>query len=326
MTSLLLWRLLDAAGLCADFTGVRTGVDGSAPKYEAFDQDHDGFSGAMATEVALGMQFLPGVVPTADIVLLHLGTNDILRPVLFGAPVDLQAAEDALVVAIGLVRASNPDVKVALAQIMPMNVPGTATHVADWNNVRLPSVVQRTQQPNSPVVLVDQNSGFVFGQHYRDIVHPNEAGEQRLAANWFAALTAHGWLSPFVSCASALAPGCAGSSTTGPPRLVSTLPQQGSVLALTVDNVPPGTLAVIGVIGLSLLSQPTLVPRCRVHPALDLVTVWPLDYFSGTATFTMPLSAATVALGTQLYAQAVTIGPDPNSMPTTNGLQLIVGF
>lgn len=321
-----LWKLLEANQLCADFVGVRGGVASGLPKQADFDQDHDGFSGAMAVEVDLGMQLLPELVPTADIALVHLGANDILRPPTLGGTVDLVAAEDALVSIVGQLRTRNAAVKVAIAQLMPINDVAANAHVAQWNSVHLPNVLQRTQQAGSPVVLVDQNTAFQFATDYRDRVHPSDAGERRLAANWFAALVANGWLPTQVACAATLAPGCAAGTPTGPPRLESTLPRPNGAVVFTVSNLPAGTLAVAGVLGLAIAPAPLQLLACNLYPTPDVVVPWPIDVAVGTASFAVPLPASLVVPGQQFYVQAVTMGQDPSATPTSNGLQLLVGW
>ena len=41
---------------------------------------------------------------------------------------------------------------------------------------------------NSPVIFVDQNSGFNANTDTYDGVHPNDAGEAKMAQKWFDAL------------------------------------------------------------------------------------------------------------------------------------------
>jgi lysophospholipase L1-like esterase len=42
--------------------------------------------------------------------------------------------------------------------------------------------------PASPIIVVDQYTGFNADTHTRDGVHPNDAGSQNMANQWAAAL------------------------------------------------------------------------------------------------------------------------------------------
>ncbi|MBC7795130.1 MAG: hypothetical protein H7Z43_15605, partial [Clostridia bacterium] len=59
----------------------------------------------------------------------------------------------------------------------------------DAINIALPSLVNNIHTDASPVVLVDQASGFDPAELTFDGVHPNTAGEDRMAAVWFDAIT-----------------------------------------------------------------------------------------------------------------------------------------
>ena len=90
-----MWKELADSGFCFNLVGSRTGVWLSPPRgqtqsacpYEAFDENHEGHYGWCADELLYGAtrplfaypgtlsEWLP--VNTPDIVLLHIGTNDI---------------------------------------------------------------------------------------------------------------------------------------------------------------------------------------------------------------------------------------------------------
>src|SRR5205823_4571176 len=61
-----------------------------------------------------------------DVVLMHLGTND-----MWGGSIPVDTVLAAYTKLIGQMRAENPDMKIVVAQIIPMNPPGCATCAAE---------------------------------------------------------------------------------------------------------------------------------------------------------------------------------------------------
>src|SRR3712207_5472734 len=80
-----LWKRLDLAGYDVDFVGSRTGVltpgapgEQGPPPYTDFDQHHEGHSGWRTDQILDRIdEWAPQYAP--DVVLLHLGTNDMLQ-------------------------------------------------------------------------------------------------------------------------------------------------------------------------------------------------------------------------------------------------------
>ncbi|WP_329430089.1 cellulose binding domain-containing protein [Streptosporangium sp. NBC_01495] len=180
----LLWNRLVNAG--------HTGIDfvGTLPPQGcgvAHDGDNEGHGGALVTSVADQNQ-LPGWLSAArpDIVMMHFGTNDAWsnRPT-----ATILSAYGKLV---DQMRASNPDTKVIVAQIIPMN-PSTcgecAQRVSALNSA-IPGWAAGKTTARSPVVVVDQWTGFSTASDTYDGVHPNASGDQKIANRWFPALVA----------------------------------------------------------------------------------------------------------------------------------------
>ncbi len=118
---------------------------------------------------------------TPDVVLLHLGTNDIFQ----GQSNSSTVAEIGEV--IDELRVANPDVTVLLAQIIPVSWVGGDRMVAGLNR-RLELFAAGASTASSPVVLVDQYTGFNAWWMTIDGVHPNEIGEQLMADRWYDAM------------------------------------------------------------------------------------------------------------------------------------------
>ena len=81
----------------------------------------------------------------------------------------------------------------ALAQIMPLSpteydcseCPARVTAL----NEMIPGWASSTTSAASPVLVVDQWSGFDVAADTVDGVHPNRAGAQKMADRWYPALT-----------------------------------------------------------------------------------------------------------------------------------------
>lgn len=172
-----LWQQLEQAGHAVDFVGSSSRNYLGGPPHDDFDRDHEGHWGWRASRV---LGYLPAWAADArpDVVLVHLGSNDIFRG---ATPDDVVADLRAI---IGLLREANPRVAVLVARIIP--AAGRARPIAAFNE-RMQELA-REDRPDARVIVVDQFAGFDPDTHTYDGVHPNALGEQQMAARWFAAL------------------------------------------------------------------------------------------------------------------------------------------
>ena len=173
-----LWHLLIDAGYRPDFVGSLHGVGGGPPANADFDMDHEGHAGWRADEILAQAQTW-ATKASPDFVLLHIGTNDLSQGQSVDSTVkDIGGIIDAL-------RAVNPRIRILLAQIIPKGgVPSVA--VLDG---KLPALVADKQEADSPIVLVDQYTGFDTSSMTYDGTHPNAVGDSRMADRWFEQLT-----------------------------------------------------------------------------------------------------------------------------------------
>ena len=172
-----LWQSLQQDNYDVDFVGSQHGVKTGRPGDGNFDQDHEGHWGWRADEI---LSRAEGWARDAqpDVVLLHVGSNDILQ----------SQANESTVNEVGQIidalRAVNSNVAVLLAQIIPLSGRGGAT--ADYN-ARLAQLAQSKHRSDSPVIIVDQNSAIATSDLY-DGIHPTDAGEHKMALRWYEVL------------------------------------------------------------------------------------------------------------------------------------------
>jgi lysophospholipase L1-like esterase len=180
----LLWKDLRAAGH-GNIRAVGTlGPTGCA---EGADGDNEGHGGYLVTNVAQQNQ-LPAwlSVTRPDVVLMHFGTNDVMSDVSPGAVI---AAYSELV---DQMRASNSHMKIVVSQIIPMSIPacqecGQRVRELNW---AIPAWVAAKTTRLSPIVLVDQWTGFSPATDTYDGIHPNARGNRKIATNLSPAVVA----------------------------------------------------------------------------------------------------------------------------------------
>ena len=180
----LLWQHLRSSGYAdVDFVGTlrNTYCSGS------FDADNEGHGGFTATGIADNNQ-LPGWLSAGrpDVVVMMLGTNDVWGN--RGTPAILTAYTKLL----GQMRATNPNVKVLVAQILPMAPAGCGNCRSGVLslNAAVPGWAAANSTNRSPVRVVDQYTGFNPAQDTTDGVHPNDnTGIRKIESRFYPALT-----------------------------------------------------------------------------------------------------------------------------------------
>lgn len=179
-----LWALLDEAGHDLDFVGSQS--QQCAPT--GSDPDHEGHGGYLVTQsVENGDTRMWLEANTPDVLLMHFGTNDVWSAI---PPARILDAYTAIVEDL---RELNPDAIIMVAQIIPLHpdesfgceeCPQRAIDL----NAEIPGWAAELTTERSPIVVVDQHTGFDPETDTTDGVHPDEDGYVKIAANWFAAL------------------------------------------------------------------------------------------------------------------------------------------
>lgn len=171
-----LWETMVASGCDVDFVGSQRGWTGK----NKFDADHEGYSGWRADQILSGSDGWNVYVP--DVVLLHVGTNDMLQSQ------DIPSTINEIAQIVGNIQAANPDATVLLAQII--GVDSTVNPAASIRVQELSSAIGdlSLSTPTSSVVIVDQRTGFSPATQTSDGIHPNSQGEQQMATVWWTTL------------------------------------------------------------------------------------------------------------------------------------------
>lgn len=196
-----LWKKLIDTGIEFDFVGtmdtqLSNYSKGTPPqpayKAQTFDPDHEGHFAWQISDIVNGRnpdngtgsgklaQWLTNY--DFDIALVHLGSNDAF----YRKP--NQRVADELTALIEILREDNPNAIILLAQVIPTSRrEADALAIENMNKV-VPAVVKAMNSKKSPVILVDQFTGFDASTETYDGVHPNAEGEIKIAARWFDAI------------------------------------------------------------------------------------------------------------------------------------------
>lgn len=179
----LLWDRLQRTGYSnIDFVGTLAGGGCSV----AHDGDNEGHGGFLATGIA-DQNLLPTwlAATSPDIVLMHLGTNDVWSNI---PAATILTAYSKLV---DQMRAKNPNMRIVVAQIIPMTPSGCTwcpPGVLALDNA-IPGWAASRSTAQSPITVVDQYTGFdTVADTNGDGVHPDDSGFQKMSDRWYPAL------------------------------------------------------------------------------------------------------------------------------------------
>ncbi len=180
----LLWNSLQNSGYTnIDFVGTLP-PQGCSVEH---DGDNEGHGGYLATNVARQNQLVNWLsASNPDIVMMHFGTNDVWNAIATNPILD------AYSILVQQMRDNNPRMKIIVAQIIPMD-PVRSCSDCDLRVINLnraiPAWAAEISTPQSPVVVVDQWTGFNTDQDTYDGVHPNDSGIEKISTTWFPVLT-----------------------------------------------------------------------------------------------------------------------------------------
>jgi lysophospholipase L1-like esterase len=153
---------------------------------QPFPRNNEGYSGAT---IATGGNQLANRVDAAfaantpNIVLLHIGTNNLYQGLPQGVTGQLGALIDQIV-------KDAPDALIVVAQITPL---GSATNGVQPYNAAIPAIVQQRVDAGQHLLLVNMSGAFTAANPnvsalLADGVHPNDQGYAVMAQTWYDAI------------------------------------------------------------------------------------------------------------------------------------------
>jgi lysophospholipase L1-like esterase len=168
-----LWHALADAGHDVEFVGSEQ--DGAVP-----DPDHEGHPGWEIRDIAdQVVRWLRMWRP--NVVLLHLGTNDLNRNVdVRGAPARLGALIDTIL-------RTQPDVRLYVSSLAPV-LDEVVQRRVDTFNTEVPRLVAERAAAGHDIRYVDI-AATLSTADLADDLHPNDRGYAKMADAWFSALT-----------------------------------------------------------------------------------------------------------------------------------------
>lgn len=185
---------IDAVGTSSTLFSNSTPNSALYPDYfTTFDRQHEGYWGITTTNF-LNTRATVAASLKPDVVTIFLGSNDVNENV-SNASNNYKTSTDNLGAIIDKLRDTNPNVKIAIAQIIPAT-PTASYGFANANpkipgyNAAVATFAASKSTAASPIVVVDQYTGYdaiAFNQP-SDGVHPNQYGEQLIADRFQIAL------------------------------------------------------------------------------------------------------------------------------------------
>ena len=224
----LLWTLLMNDGYKMDFVGSRKSGNASSP-----DSDNEGHPGWTITQIKSGIDsngWLETYQP--DIILLHIGTNDIRQGNVDSAPNNLSVLLDDILLRL-------PKTHVIVAQIIPFRRGPEPGH--ESFNAAIPGIVAS----KGPRVSMVDMQNILSKSDYADGLHPNAAGYDKMARAWEPAIRAV--LSGSTRQAATHPPPGTSTGEGGNPPV--TAPPPGTARAPVIRYVPGSTAKVEQLIG-----------------------------------------------------------------------------
>ena len=182
-----LFKLIVAAKQKVTFTGSLTNGP-TTVSGQTFPRMHEGHPGwtidpgyNMISSSYSGISTLvpsPALNGNPNIILLHIGTNDLFARDTANMSTRLEALIDKTA-------ANAPNALIVLAQITPR---GTTDAALTTYNSRIPGIVQSHAAKGQHIIGVDMSKLPVPGDLNSDGTHPNDQGYAYMAGIWYAAI------------------------------------------------------------------------------------------------------------------------------------------
>ena len=146
--------------------------------------DHEGHSGYRIDQIASGFLSWVNAVPSPDIILLLIGTND------YGQQYNTASATNRLDQLISLIATNRPNARLVVANLTLRTDNSTyESQIETTFNPFIPGIVAGHAARGQHVSFVDLHSALGAAD-LTDGLHPNQSGYDKMAAAWYAAITA----------------------------------------------------------------------------------------------------------------------------------------
>ena len=174
-----LYQLLTNAGYNVQFTGAE--VDNPGPFQT--QPDHEGHPGFRIDQIQSGFLTWINAVPSPDIILLIIGTND------YGQNYNTASATNRLDQLISLIVSNRPAAKLVVANLT-LRTDSTAVNTAIQTtfNPFVPGLVAKHAALGQQVYFVNMYSALGAGDLQSDGLHPTQIGFNKMATNWFSSV------------------------------------------------------------------------------------------------------------------------------------------
>ena len=178
-----LWYRLRDARYWADFVGSRVAGTAVVPH---FDPQNEGYPGETSDFIANHVYGFLAHNP-ADIILLHIGTND--RWSLGSNGTYMEGMRSIFNEIDRFERNYHHHVKIILALIIGRQDNDFASFTNTFNaNLRNLANSRIAQGDDIYIIDMQHNAGLNYHSDFRDPVHPNDRGYEKMANLWYAAL------------------------------------------------------------------------------------------------------------------------------------------
>jgi lysophospholipase L1-like esterase len=171
-----LYQLLTADGFNVEMVGT-VWANGALNLPQ---ENHEGWQGYRIDQIASGFLTWVNAVPTPDVILLLIGTND------YGQNYDTATATNRLDQLIGLIATNLPNTKLVVSSVLLRTDSATVNNeIQTTFNPYIPGIVAAHAALGQQVYFIDLNSVIGAADLGTDGLHPNQTGYNIMGTNWY---------------------------------------------------------------------------------------------------------------------------------------------
>ncbi len=158
-------------------------TDNAAAWVPQSDWPHEGHAGWILSGITAGFPTWISAVPNPDVITMLIGVND------FNNNIDITHATNRLDQLITLIATNRPNAKLFVANLLLVTYNMTVeSNVEKYFNPYVPGIVAKHAALGQHVYFVDLHSAL-GALDLIDGLHPNQMGYNKMATNWFNAIT-----------------------------------------------------------------------------------------------------------------------------------------